>query len=163
MTTLRPATKADEPTLGRFGAALMRQHHASDPRRFLIVDNPEAGYGRFLVSLLENPQYLVRVAERGGEVVGYVLASIEPTSWRDLRGPCGFIHDVYVDDNARREGNGEALVRAAIAWIHERGQTQVVLFSKTKNESAQRLFARLGFRGTMVEMTLDGDVATAHD
>jgi ribosomal protein S18 acetylase RimI-like enzyme len=161
MTTLRPATKADEPTLGRLGAALMRQHHAADARRFLIVEHPEAGYGRFLVSLVDNPQYLVRVAERAGEVVGYVLASLEPTSWRDLRGPCGFIHDVYLDEPARRQGTGEALLRAAIAWIHEGGQTQVVLFTKTKNESAQRLFARLGFRGTMVEMTLDGDVAGA--
>jgi hypothetical protein len=31
----------------------------------------------------------------------------------------------------------------------------IVLWSKSGNESAQRLFAQLGFRDTMVEMTLD--------
>jgi GNAT superfamily N-acetyltransferase len=154
---IRPATKSDQVPLGRLGAALMRQHHASDPRRFLQTDRPEEGYGRFLVGQLSNPDYLVLVAERANEVVGYVFAGLEPTSWRDLRGPCGFIHDVYVHESARREGTGQSLMRAAIAWVHSRGMSQVVLWSKSGNDSAQRLFAKLGFRDTMIEMTLDGE------
>ena len=35
----------------------------------------------------------------------------------------------------------------------------VVLLTKTRNEHAQRLFAALGFRPTMIEMTLDQDTA----
>lgn len=155
MIRLRPAAPSDEAALGRYGAALMRQHHASDPARFILTEHPEAGYGRFLVSQIAEPDCLVMVAERSNEVVGYVFADIERTSWRDLRGPCGFIHDVYVDARARREGAGRELVRAAIAWIHSRGMSQVVLWSKSGNESAQRLFASLGFRSTMIEMTLD--------
>jgi ribosomal protein S18 acetylase RimI-like enzyme len=155
MITIRHASKADEKALGRLGAALMRQHHASDPRRFIITDRPEEGYGRFLVSHLGDPDLLVLVAERSNEIVGYVFAGIEPTSWRDLRGPCGFIHDVYVHESARREGIGQRLLREAIAWVHSRGMTQVVLWSKSGNDAAQRLFAKLGFRGTMIEMTLD--------
>jgi GNAT superfamily N-acetyltransferase len=157
MIRIRPAARSDEPALGRYGGALMRQHHASDPRRFILVDRPEAGYGRFLVSQLAEPNYTVLVAERTGEVVGYVFASIEPTSWRDLRGPCGFIHDVYVDERERGQGTGRELVAAAIAWVRSRGMSQVVLWSKSGNASAQRLFARMGFRDTMVEMTLDED------
>lgn len=133
----------------------MRQHHASDPRRFILVDRPEAGYGRFLVSQLSNPDMAVLVAEVSGEVVGYVLAAVEGTSWKDLRGPCGFIHDVYVDERVRRQGAGRELMRAAIAWARSKGRSQIVLWSKTKNESAQRLFASLDFRHTMIEMTLD--------
>ena len=159
MTNIRPATKSDLVALGRLGAALMRQHHASDPRRFILTDRPEEGYGRFLVSQLANPDFLVRVAERENEVLGYVLAGLEPTSWRDLRGPCGFIHDVYVHESARRQGIGQSLLRAAIAWAHSRGMTQVVLWSKSGNDAAQRLFAKLGFRKTMIEMTLDGDAS----
>ena len=163
MVQLRPAGKSDEAALGRLGAALMRQHHASDPRRFILTDRPEAGYGRFLVSQLANPDYLVLVAEDPNEIVGYVFAGIEPTSWRDLRGPCGFIHDVYVLENVRRQGTGQALLRAAIAWIHSRGLSQVVLWSKSGNDAAQRLFADLGFRRTMTEMTLDQETPEARD
>jgi ribosomal protein S18 acetylase RimI-like enzyme len=159
MISIRPASQSDLVALGRMGAALMRQHHASDPRRFILTDRPEDGYGRFLVSQLANPNCLVLVAERADEILGYVFAGLEPTSWRDLRGPCGFIHDVYVHESARRQGTGLSLVRAAIAWAHSRGRAQVVLWSKSGNDGAQRLFAKLGFRETMIEMTLDGEAS----
>ena len=155
MATIRPATKADQEALGRYGAALMRQHHASDPHRFLLTEKPEIGYGGFLVSQIGERDCLVLVAEESGQVLGYVYASLEGTSWRDLRGPCGFVHDVYVADEARHRGIGRDLVRAAIEWISAGGLRQVVLWSKTRNESAQRLFASLGFRETMIEMTRD--------
>ena len=151
--------KSDEAALGPMGAALMRQHHASDPRRFILTNRPEAGYGRFLVSQLGDPDYLVLVAELSNQVVGYVFAGIEPISWKDLRGPCGFIHDVYVQERARGQGTGGELVRAAIAWIRSKRMSQVVLWSKTRNQAAQRLFASLGFRETMIEMTLDVDLS----
>jgi ribosomal protein S18 acetylase RimI-like enzyme len=155
MVTVRPASPADQEPLGRFGGALLRQHHATDPRRFLHVEHPEAGYGRFLVSQLANPDSLVLVAEHGGAVVGYVFADVEPTSWMDLRGPCGVVHDIYVDESARRLGAGRALLAAAIQWIRAKGRSQVVLMTMTQNERAQHLFGALGFRPTMLEMTLD--------
>ena len=163
MISIRPATTSDEAALGRMGAALMRQHHASDPRRFILTDRPEAGYGRFLVSQLGDPDYAVLVAERSGEIVGYVFAGIEPTSWRDLRGPCGFVHDVYVDDRVRHQGTGRALLGAAIAWVRSKGMSQVVLWSKSGNDAARRLFGKLGFRETMLEMTLDRDPSNVGD
>jgi len=155
MFTVRPAKPSDQDVLGRYGAALMRQHHAADGRRFIQVEHPEAGYGRYLVSTLADPDSHVMVAESEGRVVGYVYADIEGTSWKDLRGPCGYVHDLYVDEGARRQGAGRTLMRAAIEWIRSRGRTQIVLFTKTRNEDAQRLFAALGFRPTMLEMTLD--------
>lgn len=155
MITIRPAAPSDQEHLGRFGGALMRQHHAADPRRFIQVDHPEAGYGRFLISQLSNPNSLVMVAEHYGTVVGYVFADVESTNWMELRGPCGVVQDVYVDEAARRLGAGRELVSAAIAWIRSKGRSQVVLMTKSRNERAQHLFTSLGFRPTMIEMTLD--------
>jgi ribosomal protein S18 acetylase RimI-like enzyme len=159
MITIRRASASDQEHLGRLGGALMRQHHADDPRRFIQVERPEAGYGRFLVSQLSSPNSLVMVAEDSGTVIGYVFADVEPTNWMELRGPCGVVHDVYVDAAARHLGAGRELMRAAIAWIRAKGRSQVVLFTKTRNEHAQHLFATLGFRPTMIEMTLDRDHA----
>src|SRR5207244_2096721 len=70
LINIRPAAKSDEAALGPLGAALMRQHHASNPHRFILTDRPEAGYGRFLVSQLANPDCLVLVAELSKEIVG---------------------------------------------------------------------------------------------
>jgi GNAT superfamily N-acetyltransferase len=150
---IRPATQADEVALGRYGGALMRLHHELDRQRFIMVDHPEQGYGRFLVSQLGDRESLVLVAEREGEVVGYVFAGLEPTSWKDLRAPCGFIHDVFVEADARRAGVATQLVQAAIEWVHAQGMPRVVLTSAAKNLGAQRLFESLGFRHTMVELT----------
>jgi ribosomal protein S18 acetylase RimI-like enzyme len=157
MIQVRPATAEDQEPLGRFGGALMRQHHAADPARFIQVEHPEAGYGRYLVSQIPEPDSLVMVAERSGQVVGYLYADVEGTSWKDLRGPCGFVHDVYVDESARRQGAGRALMRAALGWFRSKGRSQVVLSTKTQNQHARRLFEALGFRPTMTEMTLDLD------
>lgn len=155
MITIRPATASDQEPLGRYGGALMRQHHAADPKRFIQVDHPEAGYGRFLVSRISEPNSLVMVAERSGTVIGYVFADVESTNWMELRGPCGVVQDIYVDESARHEGAGRKLMSAAIDWIRSKGRSQVVLLTKDRNEHAQHLFTSLGFRPTMIEMTLD--------
>ena len=158
MITIRPATASDEEPLGRFGGALMRQHHTADPRRFIQVEHPEAGYGRFLVSQLSKPNSLVMVAERSGAIIGYVFADVEPTNWMELRGPCGVVHDIYVDEAARHQGAGRKLMSAAIAWVRSKGRSQVVLTTKNRNEHARHLFTTLGFRPTMIEMTLDQEI-----
>lgn len=151
--TIRRAKQADEPSLGRYGAALMRQHHEFDPKRFILSDHPEQGYGGFLVSQLDDPESVVLVAERDGAVLGYVYAAMEPLSWKELRAACGFVHDVFVDEPARGAGVGEKLVRAAIEWLDSMNAPRVVLGSAAKNEAALRFFDRLGFRRTMIEMT----------
>jgi ribosomal protein S18 acetylase RimI-like enzyme len=161
--TTRPATAADQEALGRYGAALVLQHYESDPKRFIHVEHPEAGYGRFLVSQIGRADTLVLVAEDAGLVVGYVFAGVESTNWMELRGPAGVVHDIYVDAPARGRGAGGALMRAAIEWIWSKDRRQVVLLTKTRNEHAQRLFTSIGFRPTMIEMTLDREEGRASD
>jgi ribosomal protein S18 acetylase RimI-like enzyme len=53
------------------------------------------------------------------------------------------------------------LLSATVAALRVRGAPRVVLSTAERNESAQRLFARAGFRRTMIEMTreLDGGAA----
>ncbi len=88
-----------------------------------------------------------------GVAVGYVYAGLEPQSWKELRDAAGFVHDVVVTDDARRRGVATALMDAAIGWLKSRGAPRVMLGTAEANHGAQALFARLGFRRTMVEMT----------
>jgi ribosomal protein S18 acetylase RimI-like enzyme len=151
---VRRATRADVPALGRLGAMLMRTHYAFDPLRFLSPgDSPEEGYAWFLRSQLAEDDVVVFVAEQAGVVVGYVYAGIEPLSWKELRDEAGFIHDIAVDERARRTGVAGQLLDAAIAWVRGRGVPRVVLWTAEPNAAAQKLFASHGFRRTMVEMT----------
>jgi ribosomal protein S18 acetylase RimI-like enzyme len=155
---VRRAVRADLPALGRLGAHLMHVHHAFDARRFLAPGgNPAAGYARFLGGELDAPDSLVLVADRGGQVTGYVYAGIEPLSWKELRDESGFIHDIVVDEEARRAGIASALIEAAAAWVRARGVRSLMLWTASPNTSAQQLFERLGFRRTMIEMSRDLD------
>jgi|SRR6266850_1987141 len=137
---------------------LVRTHYAFDRQRFLAPrEGAESGYAAFLGSLLDSPDDCIFVAEQDGRVTGYVYAALEPLSWKELRGPAGFIHDVAVEEESRRCGVATQLMRAAIEWLRERGAPRVILWSAAPNEAAQALFRRLGFRETMVEMTMELD------
>jgi len=155
---IRRAESHDIAALGELGAALMRAHFAFDPLRFLDPGgsgDAEAGYGSFLRAQLEDEASVLLVAERRDRIVGYVYAAIEPLSWKELRDECGFVHDLLVADVAQRQGVGEALLDAAIEWLREQGMPRVVLGTAAQNDTARRLFARRGFRPTMIEMTLE--------
>ena len=152
--TIRRATRNDSDALGRLGAMLMRTHYEFDPQRFLQpAESAERGYGSFLTSVIDSEDTCVFVAETEGTIVGYVYAGLEPMSWKELRGPAGFIHDILVTREARGTGAAESLMTAATDWLRERGAPRVILWTAAPNETAQRLFRRLGFRETMIEMT----------
>ena len=154
LPTIRPARDADVPALGQLGGALLRVHYDFDPQRFLTPpDEPEAGYAWFLGTQMHEPGACVFVAEQDGQVVGYVYAGLEPMSRKELRDAAGFIHDVAVAEPYRGRGLGEALVQRASDWLREQGAPRVLLWTAQRNAAAQRLFLRLGFRPTMIEMT----------
>jgi GNAT superfamily N-acetyltransferase len=151
---IRPAEPRDLEAVGRMGAQLLRAHHAFDRLRFMAPrGNTEEGYAWFLGTQLLRDDAVVFVAERAGQVVGYAYAGIEPQSWKELREEAGFIHDVYVEEEARRGGVATALLEAAADWLAGRGMPRIVLWTAAPNDAARRLFERLGFRHTMSEMT----------
>jgi GNAT superfamily N-acetyltransferase len=151
---IRRAASADTEALGRLGAELVRLHHHWDAARFLEPGRDTArGYGRFLASQAEGADSVVFVAVLEGCVIGYVYAALEPMSWMELRGEAGFVHDVVVDESARRRGIATRLLRQAIDWLEEKGSPRVILWSAARNTEAHPLFERLGFRRTMIEMT----------
>jgi ribosomal protein S18 acetylase RimI-like enzyme len=160
LATIRPAAPADLPTIGRLGALLVRIHHEFDPKRFIApTPRTEHGYGAFLGAQLEEANVVVLVAERDGAVLGYTFAGVEGYDYMSLRGPAGVLNDIVVDPAHRGHGIGRMLLDATLAALAARGAPRVVLSTAERNESAQRLFARAGFRRTMIEMTreLEGE------
>lgn len=149
---VRLARAGDAPALGHLGGVLVRAHHAFEPKRFLIYDPIEPGYGRFLVSMIDEPAGFVTVAEDAElGVVGYVFARVEKQDWSRLLESHGKIHDVAVDERARRRGVARALLVDAIDRLKAMGAKRLVAETAYKNERAQALFASLGFGATMIE------------
>ncbi|PYS82667.1 MAG: GNAT family N-acetyltransferase [Acidobacteria bacterium] len=155
---VRRATPADLPGIGRLGALLVEEHYDFDPRRFLAArPGTPAGYASFMSAQLEDPDMTVLVADDNGDVIGYAFAAVEGYDYMALRGPAGVLHDVIVDPEHRGRGVGRLLIDAVLEFFRSRGVPRVVLSTAERNEAAQRLFASMGFRRTMIEMTRELD------
>jgi ribosomal protein S18 acetylase RimI-like enzyme len=156
--TVRRATSADLAAVGALGALLVKEHHDFDPRRFLAAgDRTPADYAAFLGRQLDDAATAVLVAEENRIVIGYSYAALEGYDYMALRGPAGILHDIIVEPEHRGRGVGRLLLEATLAFLKSRGAPRVVLSTAEQNEPAQRLFAGMGFRRTMVEMTQELD------
>jgi ribosomal protein S18 acetylase RimI-like enzyme len=152
--TIRPAATADLKAIGRLGALLVRMHHDLDPDRFIAATpGTEQGYSSFLGTQLDKPSIIILAAEREGKVVGYTYAGVEGFDYMSLRGPAGVLYDIVVDPAHRGQGVGRVLLDATLDVLQAKGAPRVVLSTAEGNKAAQRLFARAGFRRTMIEMT----------
>jgi ribosomal protein S18 acetylase RimI-like enzyme len=152
--SIRPAQARDAPALGRMGAALVRLHHAYDAERFMEPEEDvEAGYRWWLSRELKRQGAVVLVAERDEQVVGYGYATVEGRDWKTLREEHAELHDLWVDESARGLGVGALLAEELLRRLKALGAPRVMLMAAARNEAARRLFTRLGWRPTMVEMT----------
>ncbi len=85
---------------------------------------------------------LAREAQDERRIVGMLTLALFtiPTGVR------AWIEDVVVDETARGRGIGAALTREALALARAAGARTVELTSRPSRESANRMYARLGFR-----------------
>jgi ribosomal-protein-alanine N-acetyltransferase len=88
--------------------------------------------------ILRSPLGLGYVAERGGEIKGYLLA-------RAVAGE-GEILNLAVAPEARRHGLGGRLLEAGIDALAAAGAREVFLEVREQNVAALQLYQRRGFR-----------------
>jgi ribosomal protein S18 acetylase RimI-like enzyme len=90
------------------------------------------------------------IAEDDGTPVGYALASVVPQT--PIR---GHLYDLYVSSDVRGRGVGRELIAAVAERLMARGVTHLSLDVALTNDSARRLYERLGFRSYDVLMAVD--------
>ena len=150
---IRSATLADLESAAKLGAAIVRLHHATNPKRFFMLDNIEHGYAAWLAEEMKRPEAVVLIAELAGRVAGYAYGAIEDRDWGILVDRHGAFHDLCVDDSVRHQGIGRDLVQTMLQKLEQLGAPRILLRAMVQNEPAQRLASSLGFLPTMVEMT----------
>lgn len=87
---------------------------------------------------LETPGGSNRVAERGGELAGYLVATFD-----DRRAE---LHSIAVSPEHQRCGVGVALMDDLIATCRVRGVPRIELEVRVSNAAAQALYRQYGFR-----------------
>lgn len=77
-----------------------------------------------------------------GKIVGTLTLMILVTPGATF----GFVEDVVVDRDARRQGIGEGLVRECLRLAAEQGARRIELHSGNHRPDAIRLYQRVGFK-----------------
>jgi ribosomal protein S18 acetylase RimI-like enzyme len=96
-----------------------------------------------LADLVRDASSTLMVArDADGKIVGALTLSVYrvPTGIRSI------IEDVIVDNAARGQGIGEALMLRAIEIAREKGAKNISLTSNPMREAANRLYLRVGFK-----------------
>ena len=93
-----------------------------------------------LQDVVSNQTLLLARGDDGG-----VLGTLTFVLYRVSSGVKGRIEDVIVDESARGQGVGEALVREGMRLANDAGVLMLELTSMPYRQSANRLYRRLGF------------------
>jgi ribosomal-protein-alanine N-acetyltransferase len=108
--------------------------------------DPQLAYSRpELAFYMRRAGSFTLVAERDDEILGFIVA--------ESRRQAGHIITIDVVAEARREGVGSALLRAAENRLLQAGAVTVALETPVNNESAIRFYKQNGF---FVEKTVSG-------
>lgn len=124
MIRVRPATQDDIPAILRIERATPTAAHW-DEQEYLRALRPGGLPERVLLSAEE------------GAVLGFIFAKVLGPEWE--------IENVVVDNSSRRRGLGSQLLAEIIFRARARGASSMYLEVRESNESARKLYGKLGF------------------
>jgi ribosomal protein S18 acetylase RimI-like enzyme len=151
---VRRATKEDAAIVAGFAMKLVEQHYEYDAERFAQLGSFD-GMKWFYGEQTDAKDAAVLVAELDSKVVGFAYVTYVETDYLDLAVFAAQLQDIYVDEEARHSGAGQALIDATVSTAKEFGASKLILSVAVKNTRAHDFFEKCGFRPTMTEMTLN--------
>jgi len=96
------------------------------------------------LTALVNSEASTLLLARAGDAS--ILGALSLTVYRVPTGIRAIIEDVIVDESARGQGVGAALLRRAMDIARTRGATQITLTSNPNRTAANRLYTQAGFK-----------------
>ena len=107
----------------------------------------EHGYeiAEFFAGNVIRPLAVFIAVKNDGHAVGFAELSIRPFAEECYSGNVAFLEGWYVVPDARREGVGLALVRAAEDWAHRRGCIEMASDTQLTNTASTSAHLSAGF------------------
>ena len=140
---IRRATVEDLQSVTELWKKMMQYHLSFDPRFDLAYHSDET-YQKYLISILNNYDYAVFVADLDGELVGYTIGMIlsNPPVFSLER--YGFISEMAVTETQQRHGVGRMLWNHVQRWFHRRGITVIQLNVSPSNKRGYNFWKKVG-------------------
>jgi len=153
---IREARPVDRTAVGRLWVELMAYHRALDPR-FVVAADGEQKYIRHVHEMMRSRDARVIVAEAiaTGEIVAYILGEIQVRPPMALPGVYGFVSDIYVQDDWRRHGVGQALFEHLKLWFVSRRASAIELYIADSNPAAGAFWRAMGLAPLLILLHID--------
>lgn len=112
-------------------------------RQFYKQPSDPALAERFIHERLAKNESVIFMALVNNEPAGFTQLYPKYSSVRASKN--WILNDLYVDGDYRKQGVGEALIKAAMSFAKSEGSTFVQLETAVDNYTAQRLYSAIGF------------------
>ncbi len=154
---IRPANPADIPAIAPMVQAVCDFHAALDPVVFDYLPDVVERYRSWLPRRAADPESVLLIAEDHADAaspraVGFLVGEVLDNIPIYQTARYGFVHDLWVEPDARRKGVARALVIEAVRRFERMGVTQVRGQTAGDNEHARAMLRALGFRAASTEM-----------
>jgi ribosomal protein S18 acetylase RimI-like enzyme len=150
---IRPVTADDAPAIAQLWESLVAYHKVLDSALPDAAPNGSGRYTKRLLQHLDDPYTRAFVAEKDGQIVGFILGMIIDLL-PDIfaQEPGGFLADIFVDAAHRRHGIGKKLVDALRQWFREQNVTHFDWHVAAQNPDALAFWRSVGGREVMIRM-----------
>ncbi|MEH1936133.1 MAG: GNAT family N-acetyltransferase [Nostoc sp.] len=149
---IRPATTTDVPAVLPMVAKICALHESWDSAKYGFLTHPEQRYEQWLTRLANSDRSVFLVSEKEGQLVAFLVATVEREIPIYRLQEFAFIHDIWVEPEYRQNGIARQMVMLSVERFHQMGVKQIRLDTAVANEASRRLFASCGFRFSIIEM-----------
>ena len=143
-TSIRPIAKTDEAAWRKLWRGYLD---------FYEKNLPASHTDGLFETLMAGDPYFAFVAEREGEVIGFVHGLPHPSTWSET-GYC-YLEDLYVDAAARGSGAGRALINAVCEESKRRGLSRVYWHTNEGNAEARKLYDKVATLSDFVHYEIE--------
>jgi len=141
----------DLPKLSEFGVELLKFHVKFDPY-FTPDKNAKNTYSKFFKKCIYSGNKNLLVAEKNRSIVGYALGEIRKRPPVFKLKKIGFVNDMYVKKNFRRQGIARLFLDELFSWFKSKKLNHVELHVHAENEIGKIAWAKYGFKEYMKEL-----------
>lgn len=150
---IRLAIAEDASAIGQLWSQMIAYHVALDPAMPIAAPDGAQRYQRRIEGRLDDPMTRVLVAEIDGQVIGYVLGMVvdlTPEIFEQMHG--GFVADIFVLPDYRRQGIGRELVERLMLWFQSKQISYFEWHVAKSNIDGVAFWESIGGRTVMLRM-----------
>lgn len=151
MATIREFRESDGDVVREMMKSLASQRKESD-HSLVLKDEYQRFFAKYMLGFLQNPDAVVKVAEDGGQVVGYVVATRGRDASYYKYSNVAILSDVFVKTSHRGKGLARQLIDAIEGWARSAKLQAIEVNVFPDHREEMESLRRLGFFEYRIKM-----------